>query len=85
MAEAAVKIHEGESKSKISAEVEAELWDIHQGYFQIMAVLRMIRQTADADSFESQAADDIVEVLDLFVPTVDALRIRLDDAICRLK
>ncbi|MGE4442540.1 MAG: hypothetical protein AB7D27_13785 [Desulfomicrobium sp.] len=80
--EAAVQITNGQ---KPLTDVEKELLDIHQGYFRIMAMLRMIRQSADADSFESQAASDIVEVLDQFIPTVDALRIRLDAAICKLK
>lgn len=67
------------------ADVEKELWDIHQGYFGIMAMLRMVKRCAEVDSSESQAAADIVEVLDTYIPTVDALRIRLDAAICRLK
>lgn len=68
-----------------TADVQTELWSIHQGFFGIMGMLRMIRQSAEADSSESQAAADIVEVLDQYIPTVDALRIRLDSAICKLK
>lgn len=66
-------------------DLEKEFWNIHQGFFGIMGMLRMIRQSAEADSSESQAAADIVEVLDQYIPTVDALRIRLDSAICKLK
>ncbi len=82
MGESAVQITNGQ---KPLTDLEKELWNIHQGLFGIMGMFRMIRQSAESDSSESQAAADIVEVLDQYIPIVDALRIQLDTAICRLK
>ena len=105
MAEAAVKIHEGEGKPNISEEVKSELWDIHRALFGVVGALRMIRQSAETSLSKLQSnlgiergnrsdyilarlerdRPDIVEVLDQYIPAVDALRIRLDSAICKLR
>ena len=81
MGEAVARI----TNQKPLTDVEKELWNIHQGLFGIMGMLRMISMyTVDAED-QAQAAADVAEVVNQYIPIVDALRIRLDTAICRLR
>lgn len=81
MGEAATQI----TNQKPLTAVEKELWNIHQGLFGIMGMLRMISMyTVDAED-QAQAAADVAEVVNQYIPIVDALRIQLDTAICRLR
>ena len=81
MGEAVARI----TNQKPLTDVEKELWNIHQGLFGIMGMLRMISMyTVDAED-QAQAAADVAEVVYQYIPIVDDLRVRLDSAICRLK
>lgn len=82
MAEPVVQITKGQNPL---TDVERELWNIHQGIFGIMGMLRMVKTYTAAAEDSALAAADVVEVMDQYIPIVEDLRIRLDSAICRLK
>ena len=82
MGESAVQITNGQ---KPLTDLEKELWNIHQGLFGIMGMLRMITMYAVDAEDQAQAAADVAEVVNQYIPIVDDLRVRLDTAICRLR
>jgi len=62
-------------------DIMTELSAIHQGLFGIMGMLRMVSTYTSKADDEALAVADVVEVMDQYIPVVNALRVRLDAVI----